>query len=297
MKPLHIVFLLLINVIWGCNFVAMSMAVDAFPPIFSNAVRFGSVLLILLPFLRWAPGKMPLLLANAFLMGFVHFCFALWAVKLAGDVSIVAVATQLNVPFSAVLAILVLRETVGWKRVVGIALSFAGVAVISFDERVFGYIFAVSLAVGAAFIYSVSTVLTRQLSGVPALTVQAWIAVAGVTGSIPVSLMFETGQIEALGNAGLRGWGGVLYSGILSTIIGHGGVTWLLGRYEVAVVSPYFLTAPVFAVLASIVILGESLTMMMVLGACMTFTGVAVVTLRSIKRSKVVDPCSGPTAS
>lgn len=286
MRPVHIAFLLLINVIWGCNFVAMAFAVEHFQPFLTNALRFGALLIVCIPFLRWVHGRMRLVLLNAFLLGFLHFAFALYAIKLAGDVSVVAVATQLNVPFATLLAIFLLGESIGWKRALGITLSFGGVAILSFDDRVFQYLDAVMYTVLAAFAYSIITILTRQLSGVPALTIQAWAAVAGVVGSLAMSLLFESDHIALVQTADMKAWGGILYSGLMSSLIGHGGVTWLLGRYEVSAVSPYYLTAPVFAVTASILILGESLSVTMIIGALLTLAGVAVVTFRNVARSK-----------
>jgi O-acetylserine/cysteine efflux transporter len=48
-------------------------------------------------------------------------------------VASVAIATQLGVPFTTLMSVLFLGEVIRWRRWLGIALAFAGVAVIGFQ--------------------------------------------------------------------------------------------------------------------------------------------------------------------
>ena len=104
-------------------------------------------------------------------------------------------------------------------------------------------------------------------------------------GSLLLSFMFETGQVDMVKTAPTSAWLAVLYSGIASSVIGHGGANYLLRKYEVSVVSPYFLLTPVVGVIAGVVLLGEDFTWRMAVGGALTLTGVLVVTLRNNARS------------
>ncbi|WP_286828077.1 MULTISPECIES: DMT family transporter [Kordiimonas] len=286
MRTRDILLVILVTLVWGLNFIAVKWAVEDLPPLVANATRFIVVVVVLLPFLKIVPGRMKDLAIAAVSLGVIHFGAVFMGMQLAGGVGAVAIASQLNVPFSTILAIIVLHETVGWKRVVGIALSFAGVLVLGFDPNVFAYWDALLIIVFAAFMYSVSAVLMRRLKEVRAVTTQAWVGVAGILGSAVLSSIFETGQFEALANTGTKAWIAVVYTGIGASVIGHGGANYLLRRYEVSVVSPYFLMMPVFAVGGGILILGEEFTWRMAVGAALTLLGVMVVTLRNSARAK-----------
>ena len=283
MRPHHILFALLIAAVWGVNFIAIKMAVTDLPPMTTSVLRFAGVFVCLLPFFKPAPGLMKPLLSVAVVLGVVHFSLMFWAVSIAGGVSALAIAAQLGVPFATILAVVFLRETVGWKRISGILLSFLGVVVIAFEPEVFSYFDGVVVMTIAAFMYAVSIILMRHLKEVPAMTVQAWVALAGFAGALLLSIIFETGQIAAVQTASSSAWIGVLFTIVGASLIGHGGANALLRKYEVAKVSPYFLTSPVFSLIGAALVLDEVITVKMLIGASLTIIGILIVTLRNSK--------------
>lgn len=286
MRPVHVILAFLVAAVWGFNFIAAKWAVQDFPPLFANGLRFLVVLAVLFPFLRIVPGKMVQLIKVATAMGVVHFGLLFSAMGLAGGVGSISIASQLNVPFSTILAIVILKETVGWKRVFGISISFGGVLLLGFDPVIFAYWDAVALIVAAAFVYAVSAVMMRQLRDVRATTIQAWVALAGLLGSFAVSSVLESGQINSLDSAGMRAWASVAYAGLISTVIGHGGANYLFRKYEISMVTPYFLVMPFFSVIGGVLILDEVVSWEMVVGGGMTIFGVLIVTLRNNQRAK-----------
>lgn len=279
-----ILLVIIVNIAWGLNFIAVLFAVDGFPPLLANTLRFISVVIFLLPFLKIIPGRMKDMLTIAFVMGVVHFGAIFIGMSKTEEVSTIAIVGQLSVPFATLMSVLMLGESVGWKRAAAIALSFSGVFILGFDPKVFGYIDAVLWIVFSSFVYGVSTVLMRRLKDVRASTTQAWIALGGIIGSLILSLLWEDNHLEVIEAASLTAWGGVLYSAIGSSIIGHGGVNYLLRKHEVSVVAPYLLMTPFFAIMAGIIFLGEALTWRVVLGGAMTLFGVLIVTLRNKAR-------------
>lgn len=286
MKPRDTLFALLIAGVWGFNFIAAKWAVEDFPPLFANGLRFLAVFIVLFPFLKIVPGKMRPLLTAAVTLGVVHFGLLFWGMSLAGGVGSVAIASQLNVPFSTILAILILKETVGLPRVAGISISFIGVMLLGFDPAIFAYWDAVMTIITAAFVYAVCAVMMRQLKDVPAVTLQAWVALSGMIGSFLVSSIIEGGQVASVSEAGQRAWLCILYSGLISTLVGHGGANYLFRRYEVSMVSPYFLALPFFSVIGGVVLLDEVVGWQMFVGGGLTITGVLIVTLRNNRRAE-----------
>jgi len=283
-SPVHLLFALAINFIWGFNFIAVAAAVDSLPPVLSNAMRFAIVLIALAPFLRRVRGQMGALLAIAFIMGVMHFAMMFTAMAVAIDIAPLAIAAQTNIPFATLLAVLILGERIGLWRTAGIAVAFIGVVVMGLEPKGFGQINALALMLFAALAYGVAAILMRRLRGASPMTVQAWTAAAAVPGSLLLSAGLESGQIAALTNAPWQAYAGIAYAGIAASILGHGGMYYLIQRYPVSVVAPYFLLAPIFAVISAVLVLGERLELQELVGGALTLAGVLLITLRQRRR-------------
>ncbi len=281
MRAPHLLLAVTITLLWGLNFVAVAYIVRDFPPILANALRFGVVLVVLLPFLKRVPGQMGILLAIAFLMGVVHFGSMFLAMAIATDISPIAIVAQVTVPLSTLLAVLVLGERIGLWRIAGLALSFSGVLIFGLDPAGMSQTNAVALIVFSALVYSIVAILMRRIRGAAPMTVQAWIAMAAVPGSLLLTLGLENGQMAALAAAPWQSYGLVVYSALAASIIGHGGVYYLYQRYPVSTVSPFLLLAPVWAVLAAVIVMGERLDWRDLLGGALTLAGVLIVTIRT----------------
>lgn len=279
----HLVQLMLINAIWGFNLVAIKVGVDRFPPVFTGFLRFLIVGLVVLPWLRVRRGEMRWLLIAAIFGGALQFAIMYTGVALSGNMSSVAIAGQLGVPFATLLSVVVLGERIRWRRSLGIALSFAGVALLGFNPDVIESWQGLALIVLGALFGAIGLVAIKRVRDLNALELQAWLS----WGSLPVFLMMsawlEDGQIESLRNIDLAGAGAVLYSALLASLFAHTAYFALVHRYPVSSVAPLTVLGPVFSVVFAILFLGDVLDWRMVVGGVMTLTGVAVIVKREGK--------------
>jgi len=116
----HFLFLLFICLLWAGNFLAAAWAVRILEPVTFTVVRFGLVLLLLLPFLRvpqrdqWAT-----LVGCCWSMGAIHFGLIFLALGRSEDVSSIALLMQIYVPLSTLMAVLLLGERIGWRTTSG----------------------------------------------------------------------------------------------------------------------------------------------------------------------------------
>lgn len=108
----HLLMVVLANFAWGFNFIAGKIGSEVFQPLFFTALRFLFLLLLMLPWLKPAPGYMKPLLRVAFLLGALHFGMLFIGLNAGGNIASIAITTQLYVPFSAILASLFLREKI-----------------------------------------------------------------------------------------------------------------------------------------------------------------------------------------
>lgn len=289
MKPGDLLLALLANAAWSVNFLAGKAGVEHFPPLLFSALRFTVLLLLLLPWLRWQPGKMRQVLQISGVLGVLHFSLIFIGLDASGDIASVAIAAQLYVPFSALLAVVWLGERLDRRRVAGITAAFAGVLVIGLDPTVFAHLDALAWIVGAALAMAVATILMRRLSGVGVFALQAWIGAVATPSLLLMSLLLEQGQVEALHTAGWFDFALPVYSAIGASLVGHGIVYHLLSRYPVSLITPLLLLAPVLAVLLGVLFWGDQPTWKLLLGGLMTLIGVAIVTTKTPK-PPVTDP-------
>lgn len=279
MAPQHFLFLLFICTIWGFNFVAAKVGVGEMPPLLFVGLRFAVVLALLIPFLKIAPGRMRDIAIIALFNGAIHFGLMFIGVALTAA-SVMAVIVQLNVPFATILSILMLGEVVKWRRWAGIAMTFCGVIIVSFDPHVFDSLTGVLFGAAAALSGAVAAIYMRRLTNVGVFQLQSWTAVITAPALLLASLIFETGQVEAIVNASWLGWGCLLFTALGASLIGHNGYYYLLQRYEVSLIAPLSLLSPILGVVFGIWVLGEPMTTRIVLGATVAFLGVAILAIR-----------------
>lgn len=268
------------NLTWGMNLVAAKIGVTQFPPIFFTALRFGSLALFLLPFLKVHRGQMKPLLAAAMLTGPAAFALLYLGLSLIEDASTVAIASQLSVPIATLLSVWLLGETIRWRRGLGIVLAFGGVAIISFDPRVFVSWEGLAMVVMSCFFASLGLIYIKRLRDIRPLALQAWIAIVGGPVLLLMSLGLESGQWEAMRNADIQGWGALAFTTILASLFAHTLWYYLVSRYPVTSVAPITLLAPVFSVFFGVTLLGDQLTGRMLLGGVVTLIGVLIVVVR-----------------
>jgi len=278
----------LINALWGFNFIAGREGTLAFEPLTFITLRFAIVLVLLLPFLRPIPGRTRQVLVIGLTMGVGHYAFMFYGIWLAGSLSSVAIASQMTVPFATLLAIVFLGERIGWPRALAIAASFAGVVVIAAVPAGTGgahHVTALLLTLVAAVSMAISTILMRRLEGVPTFTLQAWIALAATLSCGLITLIIEQPRLSDLAQVPLAHWWTPFYSAIGATIIGHGTLYWLLQRHQVNAVAPFITLSTLFAIGFGTLLLDDPLSARLIIGGLLTLAGVTVIAVRNARQA------------
>jgi O-acetylserine/cysteine efflux transporter len=276
----HLWQLVAINAIWGFNIVAVKLSADRFPPVFLSFLRFLIVGLVVWPWLKIRRGEMRWLLTAATCSGGLQFALMYSGVALSGNMSSVAIAAQLGVPFATLLSIGFLGERIHWRRWLGIGMSFIGVGLIGFSPEVFHSWAGLLLIVVAAFIGAVGLVAIKRVHELEPLELQAWLAWGSVPLLLPLSLFLEDGQLQSLRTAGAIGWSALVYSAGLASLVAHTAYFGLIRRYPVTSVAPVTVLTPLFSVLFSVLLLGDVLDWRMILGGLLTLSGITVIVVR-----------------
>lgn len=283
MGPRDLCVALAMNVLWGLNIVAVKVSVEQIAPLTAGLLRQGIVLAVCAGSLRFIPGKTVTLAVFGVLAGGLFFVANNLSLSVSDNIGALAIAGQLGVPFSLLLAIVVFRERIHWPRMVGIALSFAGVVLLVFDPAAASQGAALLLTAIGSFIWAVGSLIQRRLAGVPVLTIYAWVGLMGTLVLAPCAWMFEPDSVRGIPDLRLSAIGWVAFSAIGSTVLGQGSMAWLLQRHPVSAVVPLTLAAPVISVLVASWYFGTPLTAIMLLGGAIAMAGVAIVTVRSAR--------------
>jgi O-acetylserine/cysteine efflux transporter len=286
MKPADIVLVLIVMVIWGLNFVIAKWGMEQFPPIFMIALRFGMVAVLLLPFVRVPKQKLGGIALLSFTLGCLHFSMMFSGLD-GTDAAAAAIAIQIQVPFAALIAAIVFKDRLGWRRAGGMALAFLGIVIMAGEPRFSDDLVPLGLVIAASFMWAVANVQIKKLGAVDGFALNAYLGLFATPQLLLASALLEGGQIEALKNADWVGWSSVAYMAVLVTIISY--VMWyrVLRRYTVNQAMPFTLLVPVLGVLSAALLLDEPLTWRVILGGVATVAGVAVIVLR---RPRLAEP-------
>ena len=276
----------LIMLLWGVNFVAIKFGLTELPPLLMLALRFAVVALVLIWFVRPPWEKMGRILALSVTLGGLHFSLMFTGLQYV-DASTAAIAIQLQVPFAAVLSLLVFKDFLGWRRLLGMTIAFAGVVLIAGEPRGSQSLYGLGLVVTAALVWAVVNIQIKEIGQVNGFALNAWIALLATPQLLIASFLFEDNQWQALEQASWISWGAILYMAVLVTIVGYGLWYHLMSRYEVNQTMPFTLLVPVFGVLSGVLFLNEPFTWQMAVGGAMTVAGVGIIVLR---RPRLVDP-------
>jgi len=295
--------LVLMAVFWGGTFIAgRYIAADVGP--FSGAfLRFASASVLLLLLTRRVEGRLPPIrreqLLPLVLLGmtgvFAYNVLFLKGLKLitAGRASLIIAN---NPVFIALFSALLFKERLGPLKALGIVLSVTGaVIVISRGDPArmlsggigWGEVYILG-CVAAWVSYSlVGKTAMRHLT--PLVAVSYASAIGGLGLLVPACL---EGMPRDLFGYTLLDWAGILYLGVFGTVVGF---VWY---YEgIRALGPtkagqFINFVPVSAVILGFLILGETITSSLVLGAAFVVTGVYLTnaSFERLGRRKAPDP-------
>lgn len=281
------IFILIgVMMVWGGNFVVVKIGLQHFTPLFFIALRFGLVALFLIPVARAPRGRFLQIFALSWTLGVIHFALMFTGLKTL-DAATAAIAVQLQVPMASLLAWLIFKDKLGWRRALGMLLAFAGVGVIVGEPKLEGQYLALAMILSAAFMWAVANVQIKLMGNIDGKSLNAWVGIFAAPQLLALSLLVEDGQWQALMSLDLSAAFALLYQSLAVMVVGYGIWYSLMRRYDINQVMPFTLLLPVFGVLSGVVVLGEEITLIFLLGGILTLIGVGIIVVR---RPRVAAP-------
>ncbi len=275
-------FALLVSIclVWGLSNVLSKVVVGTWqiPPLFFAAVRFGLVLLVILPWLRPVPRQLGRTIAIGLLMGGGNFALLFIGLQTASP-SAAAVVLQAGVPITTLLSVLMLGERIHWRRAVGITLTLIGVLIVVWQP---GFTISAGLlfVLGAAFAGSLGAILMKQADDLAPLRYQAWVALSSVLPLTLATYWLEDGQWSASLAAGWPFVAALLFSALVVSVGAHTAYYGLIARHEANLLAPLTLITPLATIALGVLITGDQLDARMIAGSAIALLGVLIVALR-----------------
>lgn len=268
---------LLVIGIWGLNVIAIKLAVAEMPPLLLMTLRFILVALILVPFYRVPRQQWPFLILLSVTFGSLHFALLFIGLQQA-EAGTGALLVQMGTPFATLLAVVFLKEQLNTRKVLGLIAAFSGVIVLAGGPNL-PHLMPMIILLCSAMGWAISQLLIKQGPPIKPLALAGWVALFSVPQLALASALFESGQWQAMKDASLTSWGGLLYTVFLSSIVAYGLWYGLLRRHPVNLVVPFTLLMPVLAVLLGIWLMGDPMNLYKGVGGLLVVSGLGFIVM------------------
>ncbi len=278
--------MVLLCLLWGGNLVSIKVSNEGIPPVLGAAMRSVIAWVLLWAYARhrglasfFPAADLIHGAAIGFLFGMSFLFLYLGLVFTDVARSVIFIYTH---PFWVALSahFLLPNERLTWKRLPGLVLAFAGlVSVFEARSATLGNLYwlgdlmelAAALFWAANMVYIKKFVWNRPISHLQTLSTQLLF-------SIPVlfvgSLILERGQTISLGPEVLSAFAyQVLVVAFFSYLLWF----WMIHRYQVTRLAAFTFLAPLFGVLLSGLLLGETIPFRLYVGLGLVATGLYVV--------------------
>lgn len=282
MSPRDIALATLPPALWAITYIIAKPATGHFPPLFLIAIVYGLTALVMARPWRWRTPFVILLacgtLGGALQSGLIFAGIA----RVPASLAILAVQSQ--VPFAVIAAWLLGQEKLEFRRLAGIAVALAGVAIVVGIPAAAGESWGLVLIVIGTASWGASQGLIRAYSRETGGELIGAIALVSCPQLLIASFILEPGQGPSLASAGLPEWAMVTVLVLAGYALPYSIWYGMLRRYRVDQVTPFALLMPITGVVGSAVFLGERLSLQSIVGGAVILLGLALVVGPPAKR-------------
>jgi len=277
--------LTLLGAIWGASFMFMRVAAADFGPFPLVEMRLAFGALVLTPFLWRAraqfSGILYLRIAGIAMMNAtVPLTLFAWAAERA-PAGIGAISNGMTVMFTALVAFVFFGERIGARRLMGLIIGFVGVTILASGKTAGVSVAPAALAgTAASLCYGIGINLVRRyLTPYPPAAVAAAALTSGALLIAPLALWnWPHHPLPPVS------WVSALLLGVLCTGFAFVLYYRLVARIGAARTSTVTYLIPLFGVIWAWLLLGEGVTISMLLAGALILAGVGLSQQREAKR-------------
>ena len=272
---------------WGSVYVASKIAMGNIPPVTLLVMRYlaatPALFLILKMRGRLRPVKkehMTTVFAIGFTGYFFSFCLQMLGInRLSGSVS--SLLGAMNPIFIPVLAAFFLGEALTLAKVLCVAVSMTGVAIIIGVGGMVDLLGA-ALILLSVFLWSGTSIIIRRLAGQydpMQVTMMAMIVALPFTGAWAVLELQSSACVLTLPSVLAA-----LHMGLIGTAVGHSLWNYSLSKMDASFCSMFYPLQPLTASVLGVILLGEQITANFLIGGVTICCGIVAAVLSAKKK-------------
>ena len=266
-----------VPILLGFGFVIAKPAMQHFPPYLLMGLRFTIPALILVWWFPMPKGLFLDLFKVSFIGSTLQYGLTYNGLNII-DASSAVLLVQLEVPFGILIAFFLLKEIPKIKNLIGLAIAFIGVFILTGAPNLEGKYFGVLLTLSGAFTWSLGAVMAKPLSKkIGAFALMTWLCVFSGPLLILISTIVNGNPIQYILSANFYSWITVIYLGFIMQPIAYGAWYYVLRKHPVNKIMPVLLLLPVTGLLTAIFLLGEEPAKQVFLGGAIILFGVGMI--------------------
>ena len=276
----------LVPIFLGFGFVIAKPAMEYFPPILLMGLRFTFAASILIWWFPIPKGHLKQIFIASLVANTLQYSVTYTGLNLI-DASAAVLLVQTEVPFGVLFAYFMLKEKPTIRSLIGIAVAFVGVYILTGSPNLEGKFLGIFLTILGSAIWALGQVLVKPLSKeISPLTLVAWLAIFSGPILIFLSAILDGNTINYIKSANFNSWAIAFYLGFFMQPVTYGCFYYVLKNNPLYKVLPIVtMGIPLTGLLAAILLLGEKPTTELYLGGFIILIGVILILYTKQKKS------------
>ncbi|QTS85203.1 EamA family transporter [Ectopseudomonas khazarica] len=278
MSPKDLLLALLVIVVWGLNFVVIKVGLHGMPPMLMGALRFMLAAFPAILFVRRPQVPLRWMLAYGMTISLGQFAFLFYAMYVGMPAGLASLVLQSQAFFTLFFAALFLGERLRGSNLFGLLVAASGLALIGLQGGQAMTLAGFALTIAAASMWALGNVVTRRLGKVNLVGLVVWGSLIPPLPFLALSFWLEGPELilHSLQSISLDSILVLAYLAFGATILGYGLWSRLLSRYPASQVAPFSLLVPVVGISSSVLLLGERLGSLQMVGAVLVMAGLLI---------------------
>ena len=277
----------IVPIFLGFGFVIAKPAMEYLPPFLLMGLRFTFVALLLVWWFPIPKGFLKRIFFASLIANTTQYSITYTGLSFI-DASAAVLLVQTEVPFGVLFAFFMLREKPTLRALIGIAIAFIGVYILTGSPNLDGKFIGVSLVIIGSGVWALGQVLVKPLSKeINPLALVAWLGLFSGPILITLSAIFDGNPINYFRSTPFEVWMIAIYLGFIMQPITYGCFYYVLKNNPIYKVLPIVtMGIPPTGLLAAIFLLGEEPTKELFIGGAIIIIGVMLILLPNRKKSK-----------
>ena len=275
----------IVPIFLGFGFVIAKPAMEYLPPFLLMGLRFTFVALLLVWWFPIPRGYLKKIFFASLIANTTQYSITYTGLSFI-DASAAVLLVQTEVPFGVLFAYFMLKEKPTVRALIGIAIAFVGVYILTGSPNLDGKVLGVSLTIIGSGVWALGQVLVKPLSKeINPLALVAWLGLFSGPILIGLSAIFDGNTINYFKNASFESWMIAIYLGFIMQPITYGCFYYVLKRNPLYKVLPIVtMGIPPTGLLAAIFLLGEEPTKELFIGGAIIIIGVILIIFTKTKK-------------